>query len=184
MLRRLCVSMVALAACAAGLQAQQRPPAVHVIEGACPFECCTYGRWQSERTVDLRAEPRGDAVVTGRAENGDTVTAVTGHVRTVPTPFVFRTDFDRFEAGDTVWVLDYLGEGYFGVWWNGERVEASLDFSPYGGTAGSMCERCEHGSLLREHDSQWWVLIRTASGRQGWTSETDAFSGSDLCACE
>ena len=119
----------------------------------------------------------------GTIEVGDSVTAETGHVRSSPTAFLVRSPFEGFQRGDTVWVLNYLGEGYFNVWYQGTTREAGLGFSPYGGTSGTRCAGCSHGELVSELDWTWWVRIRLSSGAVGWTSDTDELYGKDACAC-
>ncbi|HEX7051711.1 MAG TPA: hypothetical protein VF188_16015 [Longimicrobiales bacterium] len=164
----------------------QALPDVYVDEGACPFECCQYGPWWADRGAVIRSEPADTAPVIGTVQPGDTVQALTGQVRTVPTPFVWKQDVEgsgghRYAAGDTLYVLTYLGEGFFRVWHEGEVFVESLDFSPYGGTSGKRCERCTHGELLHELRSEWWVQVRLRDGTVGWTDATDAFLGKDAC---
>ncbi len=157
------------------------PPAVYVDEGACPFECCSYGRWWAIGQVELRTQPRAGAPVTGSVQPGDTVMAETGVVRTVPAPFLVKQALDGYSPGDTIWLLTYLGEGFFKVWDGGEVRELELEFSPYGGSPGARCEHCEHGELLTPHESEWWVRITTAAGVSGWTRGTESFDGMDAC---
>ena len=175
-------ALLAVLASALPVAAQEPRPEVHVVEGACPFECCQYGVWTVERTVRLRTVPRPTAGVVATLEPGDTVQAETGEVRIRPAPFVFRIDFGDFVAGDTAWVLDYQGEGRFAVLKDGARVVADLGFSPYGGPSAGRCENCAHGRLYGEYTSEWWVRVRAGSGVVGWTSSTDAFGGTDACA--
>jgi hypothetical protein len=119
-------------------------------------------------------------------EDSDSVTAETGQVHTVPAAFrVSRamtlgslTAAVAVQPGDTIWLLDYQGEGLFNAWVDGRRMMATLDFSTFGGSTNSR-----FGDLLGELKSIWWVRIRTDSGTTGWTDATDAFGGKDACAC-
>jgi hypothetical protein len=178
---RILVAMLALQPVALGAQISR--PDVHVEKGACPFECCTYGRWQATEGVTLRSAPSADAPLAGELLPGDSVTAETGEVRTSPGAFVIKTPYRGFEVGDTIWVLDYRGEGHFNAWYRGETIDADLGFSPYGGTAGARCTGCSHGELMSEHTSEWWVHVTSDSGASGWTSETRSFDGTGSCGC-
>lgn len=182
-------ALLALLCAPSVASAQLMPPALDIAEGACPFECCTYGRWEVTRAVRLRSAPDSTAAVVGTVQGGDVVVAETGEVHTPPVPFLVKQpltmDFGAvaLQPGDTIWVLDYQGEGFFNTWVDGRRVSESLGFSPYGGTYGRRCESCPHGELLSDLASVWWVRVRTGSGVLGWTSESDAFTGSDACGC-
>lgn len=76
-----------------------------------------------------------------------------------------------------------LGEGEFKVWFKGGMYHESLEFSPYGGSMGKRCEfgRGCWGELERELKMTWWVKIRAADGRVGWTDQAERFSGKDAC---
>ena len=78
--------------------------------------------------------------------------------------------------------MSHFGEGAFRVLADGEERTEDLGFSPYGGSIGARCERCAHGQMYGEHESVWWVRVRTAAGVVGWTSDTDAFDGKDACS--
>ena len=59
---------------AAGAAAQEQARKVFVDEGACPFECCGYGRWTT--TENVRAFDSPDAKrATHEIPAGTTVTA-------------------------------------------------------------------------------------------------------------
>lgn len=161
--------------------AQAPRPTLYVDEGACPFECCLYGRWWATQPVQLLAERRPEAPVIGTISPGDTVRVETGVVETIPAPFLVKEAIDGYAPGDTIWLLTYLGEGFFRIWQDGEVRELELDFSPYGGSPGARCERCDHGELLTPHQSEWWVRVKTADGAIGWTTATESFEGSYGC---
>jgi hypothetical protein len=82
-----------------------------------------------------------------------------------------------------LWVYTYQGEGFFKVWYKGRIYSEELMFSPYGGSTGRRCEETDDcwGELDKELNSVWWIKIRSADGRVGWTSAGENFSGADAC---
>jgi hypothetical protein len=162
---------------------QKAPPQFFNDRGACPFECCTYRRWKTVRTTVLYERPDVRSRQVGRALAGSRVRAVTGEVHTVPSRFVVKKKHEQYQPGDILWVYTYQGEGYFKVWFKGRMYQEELIFSPYGGSSGRRCEESEQcwGELDKPLNSVWWIKIKLADGRTGWTKEAEHFSGSDAC---
>jgi hypothetical protein len=151
---------------------------VFVDKGACPGEGCTYGeRWIAKEQARLRAGPSREAEQTVAVQPGEEVVTVSGEVHTVPSKFVVRREHEGFRPGDEVLVYTYLGEGWFRLRHNGELKKADLGFSPWGGSAGRRCEedpRC-WGILEELLQFDWWVLVRTSSGVEGWVLNAQSF---------
>jgi hypothetical protein len=191
------LATLAIDATSQGVRAP-RPVAPYIV-AACPFECCVYGQWRFVTAADVRADPRRESPVVGRIEAGERVTARRGHVRidTVGQVLVRRdfVDPDRnlsYRAGDTILVLDTMGEGYSHVWVRGERRELSMVhvLSQYGPAIGrdtaAMIE-------LRPATSEWWanvvLPIQAAKDRSatrpriGWVQMTADLDvrGADAC---
>jgi hypothetical protein len=160
------------------------PPLVtspaYVAEGACPFECCHYGRWRLAEDVVLRARAAVDAESVGfvprRAtvpvDTGVVIIGTAGLVAITGSVITFGSDTLPFRLGDTLEVLDYQGEGISRVRWRDSLllVEGFWDST---GTRG--------GRLLRWPDQEWWARVATGS-RHGWmlvTATPD--SGADAC---
>jgi hypothetical protein len=147
---------------------QQPVPRVYVSMGACPFECCRYGKWVANRRVVLLDHPGGRPVA--KVAAGEQVLAITGEVITRPVRFQVRRDGpydDGVPAGSAVYLLHPLGEGFWLVWYKGKPI--SID-PAYDGP---------------EVAYQWWARVRIRSGRIGWVrmSSTDlAFNGVDGCS--
>jgi hypothetical protein len=177
------VVLPVLMLCPVSISASKRHPAVYVDRGACPFECCVYRDWQARRPVTIRSSPRLNAKRIATLKTGANVQALTGFVRTQAGRFRVKRNFGRFVAGETVWVYTYHGEGYFTVWYRGRLIKESLNFSPYGGSMGKRCEETKYcfGELDSELRSDWWVKIRLADGRLGWTNQAGDFSNTDAC---
>jgi len=150
---------------AAQTAGEHQPPNVYIDRGACPFECCTYREWVARTGVTLLDSPNGKRVV-GRVKKGQRVLALTGEVHSVPLPVVAHHDYPDADVktGDTVYVLHYVGEGYWKVWHDGKVVE--IDDFP------------DKGSKPK---TTWWVKLKTPTGAIGWTVEHGNFENQDAC---
>ncbi len=167
----------------AGVPASGEAPAILVDQGACPFECCQYGRWITTRATPVYAAPDKSAKQVSNLAAGTVVAALTGQVRTVGQRFVVHRQHEKYQPGDTLMVYTYLGEGYFKVWYKGRFFDEDLDFSPSGGTGGERCTDTAYcwGTLAHELKSAWWVQIRLADGSLGWVDGFSNFDGQDAC---
>jgi hypothetical protein len=182
---------------------QQPPPSARRVErrayadsGACPFECCQYGRWRADTAVILHAAPDSGSRTVGVLAAGDTVDAPTGFVRTVPTPLVVKRPAGQttrgdylYQPGETLWVYTYLGEGTYrarrdtgaffedmfepGAVEGVHRTEAAC-------RADSLC----WAVFTPPTETVWWVQVRTRAGTVGWTAEADRFRGKDACSID
>ena len=106
------------------------------VEPACPGEGCSYGTWVACDSVPLyRAagelsptglylSPEQQFGVTSGAVIVDapTVVVVSRPTRQVP----FSVDALTFDPGDTLYVLDYLGEGFFNAWYADSILEVEV----------------------------------------------------------
>lgn len=169
----LALSLVLLAAPA--VAQTQRP--VFVETGACPGEGCTYGVWQASKGLSLRYFPSDTAETVASIPEGNLVCALTGEVHTIPGLFLVSRDHGQFTLGDTLFVLTYRGEGWFLIQYGSERFEENLEFSPWGGSSGSRCERGPEcwGELQEPLEFRWWVRVDNLSGAVGWLIEEGAF---------
>lgn len=156
-----------------------------VIEGACPFECCTYGGWVANAAIDVRTEPRMDAEVAFRLQPGERFDAPTGSV-IVSAPGLARVDGTvqlyapdgapgpEVGPGTELTVLEPQAEGFFWVWFEGRRWSTDLGFMDQGRMGGEIVEPAVW---------RWWVKVRTGSGQTGWIApEAGDVDGHDACA--
>ena len=197
----LCLQLPAIAMAQDAVQAP-RPTAPYVVS-ACPFECCVYGTWRFLTSADVRSEPLPAAPVVAMIRAGQSVRATRGQVRMDTLGIVLvRRDFrdehfrNDYRAGDTLLVLDYVGEGYSRVWVRGERRMLDLSFvlsehgPPVGRDSAAMVE-------LRAPARQWWaqvtlpVPVAKDSGarpaaRTGWVHMTPEIDvrGADACGVD
>lgn len=153
-----------------------RPPERHVAEDACPFECCVYREWYATAATELVARVDGDSVVATVA-TGDTVRGLSGEVHVDPAPVavVHRPEHGgEVREGDVVFLLDYVGEGVYRVWHEGEvdAWEALPGVRAYCLIPGPECwgEYLEPEAVTDEDASVWWAKVETADGVVGWTS--------------
>ena len=177
------LAVLFIASLSPGVLAQDVAPKVWVDEGACPFECCQYGRWTAETPTPAFASPTLRARQVTVIPRGIAVTAITGHVRTTAQPFVVNRPHDRYKSGDRLMVYTYYGEGAFSVWYKGERYTEDLGFSPYGGTGDKRCTNAKQcwGTLAGELQQDWWVQVRLPDGHVAWVNGAMHFSGADAC---
>lgn len=164
-----------------------RPPERYVAEDACPFECCVYREWYATAATELVARVGGDSVVATVA-TGDTVRGLTGEVHVDPAPVavVHRPKHgDGVREGDVVFLLDYLGEGVYRVWYEGEvdAWETLPGVRAYCPIPGPECwgEYLDPEAATEEHASVWWAKVEAADGVVGWTSEPERFANLDAC---
>lgn len=200
----LAVCALAAPATAAG----DKPPLKdgwYVSRDACPGECCVYRDWIAESDTVLYAAAQSSKQI-GTIPAGQTVEALTGDVYVIPVPveviheaIVYETtDAEplQFSVGETLYVLDYLSEGYQSVWRDGGITELSTDFigmvTPNGLAAKNHIsyQSCTASSescwwrIAPEHlrqPTEWWVWLRLPGGETGWISSPEKFSNKDSC---
>ena len=158
---------------ALGVGAQSRPPMPFIDKGACPFECCTYREWTVDKPTLVHSAMRDGAPVAFRLRRGERVRGLTGTViteRAGEVKILKRAKIgDRtVNAGDTVYLLTYAGEGFHKVWLKGKVVEGDV-------TDETKFRR------VRSPKSVWWVKIRNGGGKIGWSREPDNFGNKDQC---
>jgi hypothetical protein len=162
-----------------------RPKAPVVVHQACPFECCQYGRWTLRERAVVREHPTSNARVLFRPGTGVRLFADTGFVRIDSIGLVvLRTDYlDRmngvqYVAGDSLLVLDYVGEGVHNGWLRGRAVQTEIFWIP----EDPVRPRAMPGQLVRNVSAQWWARVRDARGRRGWVDMSrTAVNGADAC---
>jgi hypothetical protein len=139
------------------------PPTPYIDKGVCPFECCTYRDWTVNEGVVLVDQPNGKRIV-ARIHKGEIVQAITGEVHSIPLRVVAGHDHPDagVKAGDVIYILHYIGEGYSKVWHNGQLVEID-----------NVSDKDPHYT--------WWVKLKTSSGIVGWTTSHNNFSNQDAC---
>ncbi len=164
-----------------------------VDRGACPFECCGYGKWSVRADTPLRAGPNQGSIV-GVAKKGVSVESVTGNVYTRPVPLDVVHDHTganpktKFKAGDRLYVLTYLGVGFTRAWFEGQFLELEVVYMADRNmdrfrvcTAPSTDCWWSVDRAYRLRDHVWWVRLRLPDGTEGWTDDVENFRGQDGC---
>ena len=157
-----------------------RPPESYVAKDACPFECCSFRQWGVLEATDLYDGPAGSVIV-GSVGAGSTVRAVTGEVHLRPLPIAVVHDHPPFSAGQIVFQLDYLGEGFANYWLNGEIHSNDLWADEICIRPGKNCRAEYLDPPGRRHQPVWWILIETPQGLRGWTDRSEHFDNRDAC---
>lgn len=160
------------------------PELPYLIDGACPFECCTYGSWTAERALTAYSTPGDTTGVAFTIEAGTSFEADSGYVAVtqaglaiVDQPMqVWRgaEDSRAVAPGDTLYLLDYVGEGIYNAWLADSlyQIEPAVSSVPDYRT-------------LREPEQTWWVHTVLPDGRAGWLwmdqNRNGAVGGYDAC---
>ena len=156
-----------------------RPPAMpYIVKNACEGEgCAKSGTWAACSTLVVRSDKRSDAPLAFIIAPQEKFTAVTADVHVVvPGMVVFRdtisngadevneVDSIRFTPADTLYILNYEGEGYLTWWFRGQAAHGYQFWNdehaggPYSKDVVS----------IRSAQSVWWVRVRNAGGKEGW----------------
>ena len=165
--------------------AARLPEGLRHRSGACPFECCTYGDWTPTGDVPLRARPIQAEAVRAMIPAAQTFAADSGFVQVTMVSLVEVTDTVWSDPegdapivpGDTLVVLDYVGEGFWNVW-DGERVRQISGF--WGAEVTPV-----RGNLItgERYAREWWVHATTRTGERGWFNADSVarLRGVDAC---
>ena len=174
--------------CSEGADAQEGrrnppPPAPWIAKDACPGEGCTLGSWAACTAIIARTEKRATAPIAFRLRRGDPITALSGDVHVNIPGIVTFADTGtfsglnavaaqseprriRFTPADTLYLLNYLGEGFL-VWWLHGRPDTGQIFWRSRISPG-YADPIARAHLIRETRQVWWVKVRNARGQAGW----------------
>ena len=171
------------------LPAPDRPALPYESEGVCPFECCTYRTWTVDADTDILVERQEGAAAAFRVRRGQLVQGVTGVVVTTklgravvrrPTTIGVGSAPVAVEPGDAVYILHYVGEGYWKFWIRGRVDSDQLPEKGVGCVDDAGRSVVCAVQITEEPQTTWWAKIRSR-GRQGWTRQVDHFSDIDAC---
>ena len=159
----------------------QLPAEILVRGNACPFECCVYGAWVADTVIPLYDAPRATGTPALTLAKGTKLAADTGvvFVTHIALAIVEDTVADGPNAvllpGDTLVLLDPIGEGYWKAWRRGQVLETVPPFFE------SWWRPAPAGRLIGEAAREWWARA-TANGRTGWfRPDRYRVRGADAC---
>lgn len=156
---------------------------VYVEAGACPGECCVYGRWRTSADIALHARADSTSDIVARLDSGTLVDATTGAVHVRPGRIVLDTAVDSlFRPGDTLGIYSDAGERYRRVRRAGS-ADSLVPVPLY--PIDTLCvdtpdTRCQ-GTLLYAPVEVWWTRIEAPRGVVGSSSQPERFAGMDAC---
>ncbi len=143
--------------------------------GACPFECCTYRDWFARKPILIFKTMNSGSPIAFKLKKGEKVKGMTGVVITsvagkakVLNNYSSENGQQKLKKGDDLFLLTYLGEGYYKVWHKGKFFESPVDAD-------------EHFKIIKQAKSVWWVKIRNRKGQIGWTISDGNFDNQDQC---
>ena len=148
----------------------------YVMQPACPGEGCMYDEWlacgavsvyrslgdSTDPVSTLEANERFEVLTGAVVVDSPGIVAIMHPSR--PVPYVEGEDI--FQPGDTLYVLDYVGEGFYNTWFQGSFFETE-QFWP-GPDFFTSSDYVYGGSVVQEVGSSFWVQIRSAEREEGW----------------
>ncbi len=154
------------------------PPGItfpYVVSPACPGEGCAYGEWLAcdsipiYQSAGLPIHPLEWLVrdQTFVVDSGKVIVRRPGAVLISQRTPQHSLGYAKtvFEAGDTLFVLNYLGEGFFDAIYRGNIVETEV-FWPWQYWFPSE-DYIYGGEVLQEAETEFWVFVR-ADDQTGW----------------
>jgi hypothetical protein len=155
------------------------PRLPYVRKPACPVECCSFGKWTLDKSAKLYARPSFKAKVITDLKPGRKIEAITGEIHTSRFGEIlilkdvkiqgYEGDQERslnLKRGDSLYELEYLGEGWCSVWYQGKTYETDCWFEDTGK---------RWGKKAAEMQMDWWVEIKVPSkGLKGWIVNPEA----------
>jgi hypothetical protein len=166
-------------------QVESKPPTPFYDWGACPFEGCTYRRWQAVKAVTVWTG-RNHRRVAFTVKSGEWVRGLTGVVITtrpgISKVLVKMTLGDRpavsVSPGDLLYTLHDLGEGFDFFWFQGKTYSDQISGEPDPDPPPPDLQI----QIISRPQYVWWAKIRNLRGRVGWTDQTELFTNMDQFA--
>jgi len=136
----------------------------------CYYGCCHNEEKKLQNSVKLFTRNGNTFVEAGIVSAGSIIKCITSEKHYLGSKFTVKKPFCGYNVGDVIMVYEYLEEGIFKVWRNGEISELDLGFDPSSEISGSRCQKSPLcvGTLEKELDIQIWYLIMFDDGKKGW----------------
>lgn len=157
----------------------QGPKVPYKDVGACPFECCVYRQWTTNKDTVLYKQMSEKSPIAFKVKKREKITGVTGVVITnragtvkVLKDYTAKDDNGNnisIKSGDVFYVLTSLGEGFHQLWYKGKFFQDEIYNE-------------ERMKILTEPKSDWWVKIKNRKEQIGWTKLPENFDNKDGCS--
>jgi hypothetical protein len=136
------------------------------------------------KETPLYSSWKADRVQIGKLSKDQKVTGLTGvHITKKPDTIRVLVDIPELslKRGDTVFRYMYRGEGVADIWANGKWMKET-DCSFISEKEMGGCLRDCSAKVIEDGDKEWWVKVRTKSGKVGWAKAENNFDGMDVFA--
>jgi hypothetical protein len=171
--------LLLLSACSIANSQDFNPAEEYVATNVCPFECCTYEEgWRPLQEVSLYEAKDTSSEVIALLDADSNVQVVTGDWHVIPQKVtILKTNpsYPSYRPGDQYWLLNYIGEGEYHAWKDGELTYFGAYFSPW-----SETPREDWFELEGDYQYTWWLKVQTEAV-VGWSNTPEFFSQGDRC---
>lgn len=160
-----------------------------VMEGVCPFECCTYGKWTAKNEIKVYQNPQDTSISPFTINKGGEFDAITGNVYiTEPGLVIAKKSFTIFDISpeweikknDTLFILNYEGEGFYNAFFQG--LYSTIPDAYWIDRNGKKLKETELAKQTQKTVTEWWVKIVASNTKPGWILMKQAkVNGSDAC---
>ena len=153
-----------------------------IYEKACPFEGCTFRQWTVKKPSKMYSSWQKNRSLVATLRAGEKVVGLTGVlISRKPDRFLVKRPIPHFSltVGDVILQYAEWGEGAADLWAKGVWYK-SFD---WGETEDGNLILSDDNVTIVEHGSrEWWVQVKTASGKTGWVLASGNFDGMDALA--
>ena len=145
----------------------------YISKGACPFECCSYGKWKILKSTSVYAKPTLKSALVKTLQPPGKIQAVTGEVHVIPGRAKVISEphksAENLDPSKEILILDYVGEGRSRVFQNGKIETVKI------ARTKNECKKEEPNwrycwvEVLQEPESHWWVNVKGIGTKfEGW----------------
>jgi hypothetical protein len=150
------------------------------ISKQCYDGCCMApGDVISHKPSTLYKEANEESEVIAALPAGSKLRTLSLHTQVKPISVRVVKNHGPFQEGDTFYLLNGLGEGYYNVWYYGKTFEADMaGISTFDMHVGDK-SRCRPGNdeCWAETDTHsnelWWGEFSLETGQKGWVKEPE-----------
>jgi hypothetical protein len=158
-------------------------PALPVIyQKACPFEGCTFRQWTVNKQSKMYSSWQSNRNLVATLKAGEKVTGLTGVlISRKPDRFLVKqpTPYFSLKVGDVILQYAEWGEGAADLWAKGVWYK-SFDWGQT--EEGDLILSDDNVTLVEHGSREWWVQVKTLSGKMGWVHASGNFDGMDALA--